>query len=176
MAPIPIAVLPHPNRQLVRDSRAKQQGSQKLTTLESQQKELEWFLGGANLVHLPLWTERVGDLSDAPVTLNRFIKDASLGTRREMDSWLEACQKVSKHLSIVQSEGLAMMDQIKHVHVYAQGLEKKVQSLEKARVESEKKGGHSYLESNKILQNIRAEKEQVLQDTQEELRLLKEKP
>ncbi len=82
-----------------------------------------------------------------------------------MDSWLAACQKVSKHLYIVQSERLAMMGQIKHVHVYAQGLEKKVQSLEKSRVESEKKGGRSHLESNKILQNILAEKEQVLRES-----------
>ncbi len=118
----------------------------------------------------------MGNLSDAPVALNRFLKDASPGIRREMDGWLDACQKVSKHLSIVQSEGLAMMGQIKHVHVYAQGLEKKVQSLEKARVETEKKGGHDHLESNKILQNILADKEQELQDVKEELRLLKEKP
>ncbi|MCP3888136.1 MAG: hypothetical protein GY702_04590 [Desulfobulbaceae bacterium] len=55
MTPIPTAVLPHPDHQLVHDSRANQRGNQKLTTLESQQKELEWFLGEANLVHLSLW-------------------------------------------------------------------------------------------------------------------------
>ncbi len=36
MTPIPTAVLPHPDRQLVRDSRGNQKGSQRLTTLESQ--------------------------------------------------------------------------------------------------------------------------------------------
>ncbi|MCP3955209.1 MAG: hypothetical protein GY697_23765 [Desulfobacterales bacterium] len=68
-----------------------------------------------------------------------------------------------------------MMGQIKHVHVYAQGLEKKVQSLEKARVEAERKEGRNPPVSNKILQGMLADKEQVLQNTQEELRLLKEK-
>ncbi|MCP3680907.1 MAG: hypothetical protein GY782_11895, partial [Gammaproteobacteria bacterium] len=98
--PIPSAVLPNPDRQMVRDSRGNQKGNQRLTTLESQQKEMEWFLGGAQLGHLPLWTERVGDLSDAPVALNRFLKEASQGTRKEMDDWLDACQRVSKHLSL----------------------------------------------------------------------------
>ncbi|MCP4734784.1 MAG: hypothetical protein GY873_11375, partial [Bosea sp.] len=91
-----------------------------------------------------------------------------------MDDWLDACQRVSKHLSLVQKEGLVMMGQIKHVHVYAQGLEQKVQSLEKARVEAERKESRDHAITNKILQDMLAEKEQVLQDTQEELRLLKE--
>ncbi|MCP3679104.1 MAG: hypothetical protein GY782_02015, partial [Gammaproteobacteria bacterium] len=150
--PIPSAVLPNPDRQMVRDSRGNQRGNQKLTALETQQKEMEWFLGGAQLGHLPLWTERVGDLSDAPVALTRFLKEASPGTRKEMDDWLDACQRVSKHLSLVQQEGLIMMGQVKHVHVYAQGLEQKVQSLEKVRVEAERKESRDHVVTNKILQ------------------------
>ncbi len=46
MAPLPTTVMPHPDRQMVHDSRAKQKGSQKLATLEAQQKELGGSLEG----------------------------------------------------------------------------------------------------------------------------------